>query len=177
MKIRKCFVSNSSSSSYICDICGEEVSGYDLSLEDIEMFECENNHIFCEEHLKEDIKEIEIIKEFLLNKNSNSSKEDKEKLKEMLKNNINEDEIIEHFEEYGKNSEGRYSLPSKFCPLCQLDYLTSDDLIYYLLKRSNLSKEDILKEIKLSFKNVNELKNEEKLKVHLRKLKLNKINK
>jgi hypothetical protein len=51
MKYRKGFVTNSSSSSYVCDVCGEEASGWDLSLHDAEMLECENGHIFCESHM------------------------------------------------------------------------------------------------------------------------------
>lgn len=175
MKIRKYFVSNSSSSSYICEICGEEVSGYDIDLSDIEMFECENGHVFCEEHLKEEIKNIEVIKEYILNSNKNYLKDDKEKLKEMLKNNSGEDEIEDEFEDFGINADSRYELPSKFCPLCQLEYLTSETLIYYLLNRSNLSKDDIIKEIKQSFKNEKELKDKDKLKVHFRKLRLNEL--
>lgn len=31
VKFRNGFVSNSSSSSFICEICGEEESGYDIS--------------------------------------------------------------------------------------------------------------------------------------------------
>ena len=49
MKIRKGFVSNSSSSSYICDICGrQEEVGYDPA--SIDMFECEEYHMVCEKH-------------------------------------------------------------------------------------------------------------------------------
>ena len=44
MKIRKGFVSNSSSSSFVCKICGETESDYDLSLRDANMACCENNH-------------------------------------------------------------------------------------------------------------------------------------
>lgn len=51
MKIRKGFVSNSSSSSFICDVCGETAEGWDLCLSEAEMCECENGHIFCEDHL------------------------------------------------------------------------------------------------------------------------------
>lgn len=50
MKVRKGFVSNSSSSSYICDVCGEDVSGMDIGLEEAEMYECVNQHTFCEHH-------------------------------------------------------------------------------------------------------------------------------
>ena len=46
MKIRNGFVSNSSSSSFICDVCGEIESGMDAGLEDFEMFTCTNGHTF-----------------------------------------------------------------------------------------------------------------------------------
>ena len=51
MKIRHGFVSNSSSSSFICSVCKEDYSGWDAGLSEAEMYECENNHIFCESHL------------------------------------------------------------------------------------------------------------------------------
>jgi hypothetical protein len=58
MKIRTGFVSNSSSSSFICGICGEVQSGWDLSLSDAEMVECsKHGHIFCESHIKKELKE------------------------------------------------------------------------------------------------------------------------
>ena len=50
MKIRLGFVSNSSSSSFVCDVCGREDSGYDLGLEEAGMKECENGHTFCDDH-------------------------------------------------------------------------------------------------------------------------------
>jgi len=50
MKIRTGFVSNSSSSSFVCDVCGEECSGMDMSLSDADMCECENGHTFCTSH-------------------------------------------------------------------------------------------------------------------------------
>ena len=51
MKYRSDFVTNSSSSSYICEICKREDSGYNLGLSDLGFVECVNGHIFCEEHL------------------------------------------------------------------------------------------------------------------------------
>lgn len=51
MKIRKGFVSNSSSSSFICDVCGNNVCGYDMTLEEADMYECEDYHEFCKDHV------------------------------------------------------------------------------------------------------------------------------
>ena len=48
MKIRSGFVSNSSSSSFLCDVCGCMESGYDASLADMEMHECVNGHTVCD---------------------------------------------------------------------------------------------------------------------------------
>ena len=51
MKYRKGFVTNSSSSSFICDVCGAVEGGYDMGMEDANMYQCENGHMFCESHL------------------------------------------------------------------------------------------------------------------------------
>ena len=54
MKIRKGFVSNSSSSSFTCNVCGDEYSGMDACLSDACMYKCVNGHTFCEEHIIKD---------------------------------------------------------------------------------------------------------------------------
>ena len=59
MKIRQGFVSNSSSSSFICEVCGRTETGYDLCAEDAEMYECENFHVFCVSHAIGDNIDIE----------------------------------------------------------------------------------------------------------------------
>jgi len=51
MKIRKGFVSNSSSSSFVCDVCGEQASGWDMSYSEAEMVCCKRGHDFCDKHL------------------------------------------------------------------------------------------------------------------------------
>ena len=45
MKYRNDFVTNSSSSSFVCEICGRNESGYDMPLSDAQMYECENEHV------------------------------------------------------------------------------------------------------------------------------------
>jgi hypothetical protein len=51
MKVRLGFVSNSSSSSFTCDVCGGTESGMDCCLSDCEMFICENKHTCCNSHM------------------------------------------------------------------------------------------------------------------------------
>ena len=51
MKIRTGFVSNSSSSSFICQVSGETYSGYDCSIDDFGLVRCENGHLFHEDYL------------------------------------------------------------------------------------------------------------------------------
>jgi len=50
MKIRDGFVSNSSSSSFVCEVCSEAHETWDGSLSDIGMCECQNGHVFCIDH-------------------------------------------------------------------------------------------------------------------------------
>jgi len=56
MKIRNGFVSNSSTSSFICDFCGDVTADRDLSMEDAGMLKCENGHLFCNAH--EDVPDL-----------------------------------------------------------------------------------------------------------------------
>lgn len=53
MKIRNGFVSNSSSSSFTCDVCGNTESGMDCGLSDFSMTQCINGHTFCDHHIKD----------------------------------------------------------------------------------------------------------------------------
>ena len=57
MKYRSDFVTNSSSSSYTCDICGRTESGWDMGLSEAEMVECVNGHTFCADEMLELSKE------------------------------------------------------------------------------------------------------------------------
>jgi hypothetical protein len=59
MKTRMCFVANSSSSSFVCAICGESYEGWDISPSDCECSTCVNGHIICNEHKISDDEENE----------------------------------------------------------------------------------------------------------------------
>ena len=62
MKKRLDFVTNSSSSSFFCEICVRNESGWDMGLSEAEMMECVNGHIFCCEEAIEDYDKNELIK-------------------------------------------------------------------------------------------------------------------
>lgn len=52
MKIRNGFVSNSSSTSFICEICNRTEVGWDSgSVTDYDMMRCVNDHVFCTSHV------------------------------------------------------------------------------------------------------------------------------
>ena len=159
MKKRIGFVSNSSSSSFICDVCGEEASGWDLGLSEAEMYECQNGHVFCESHVEEDLNDLEIIKKVILKKDDKFYKQEKEELLKMIDDGVDDAEIIDNFSDYGLNGDGRYQFPEEYCPVCQLKVLLSKDINDYLLNKVAQTKEDVENEIREKFKNLKELKN------------------
>lgn len=114
MKVRNGFVTNSSSSSYTCLICGEVASGRDLGLDDAEMYECKNGHVFCESHA------LPVSEE-------------------ALERDEDDDDYYE---------EDRYEFPIERCPICQFMNLVSEEGYKYLLKKTGLTEQDILNEIK-----------------------------
>lgn len=60
MKIRKGFVSNSSSSSFVCSVCGDTQEGFGLSMSDIDYYECINGHVLCSDDVLIDLEENDI---------------------------------------------------------------------------------------------------------------------
>jgi len=51
MKLRSGFVSNSSSSSYVCEVCEESFEAWDEGISHFNLVMCnEYDHLFCEEH-------------------------------------------------------------------------------------------------------------------------------
>jgi hypothetical protein len=149
MKKRIGFVSNSSSSSFICGVCGEEFSGMDVGLSDANMIECVNKHTVCKEHLKDLTTEDK--KKYLLV--SDQDREYKNKITLMK----SDDEIEEAWDEYMYDG-GEYEYPDELCPICQFEIVDVKDTLEYLLKKYKLTDESILKELKNEFGSYKEFK-------------------
>lgn len=124
MKIRLGFVSNSSSTSFTCDVCGEEVSGMDMSLDEAEMYKCENGHTFCRS---------ESIGDSVVGEDGEA----------ILTEKPLQDDAFD-FEEI-------YDIPAKHCPCCTFTAASPRDLIAYLLKKAGMNEEAVVKEMWGSF--------------------------
>lgn len=141
MKFRSDFVTNSSSSSYVCQICGESGSGWDASPKDFNMTECVNGHVICQEHIITPSRDQ--LKEELLQFKNWDCENDCEvqaftpdELSEMSDDDMI-DVIMEDCE-----------IPECMCPICQFEEYSENDMALYLLKEYKVPRDEVFAEIK-----------------------------
>ena len=143
MKYRTDFVTNSSSSSFVCEICGSSESGWDMGLTEAGMIECVNGHTFCVVEATEEIT-IEVYKEYLL-AIANEPDHAKPDLIDEMENDPDFD-----YEDIAHEYEIEYNLPEKYCPICQFMVYSTKDMVRYLTKLygHKHSKDELFAEIK-----------------------------
>ena len=141
MKIRTDYVTNSSSSSFVCEICGRTESGWDMCLSECDMMECVNGHIFCCDEALERPSKKEMVKEILEMEWVKLS--DNEYSEEMLLA-LDEDKIFKEF----YTESGYYEIPECMCPICQFIEYSEYDLSAYLLKEYGISRDEVFEEVK-----------------------------
>lgn len=156
MKVRLGFVSNSSSSSFTCDVCGATESGMNMSVDEADMVECENGHIVCHTHLLRQVFGIHDLEDeerldFLKDCGELLCEEDKKQLDSLSGDELDEEDIEELCEVIFDDIYYKY--PAIYCPVCQMDHVIDSEMLIYLLKITNHKKENIQKEIKSSFEN------------------------
>ena len=159
MKIRTGFVSNSSSSSFICDVCNTVEIGMDASIRDFEMSRCKNDHTFCNSHGEDLLKNISSVN--LRGYITKSIKDDKytddddknQQIKELCE--VLDEDLLDFFNEHF-NEDDDDGLPEICCPICTFTELNDSDAFGYLKKKFNLTDSNILNEIKADFKSYDE---------------------
>ena len=153
MKVRTGFVSNSSSSSFICDICGREESGMDMSAENAGMIECINGHTFCEE-MAIDSSVEEQTDELLIFLEGSKYSYGANMYKELLgiRDKLSPAEFAKHAIERWEYEGDGESFPSQ-CPICQFKYISTKDITRYMMKKHGTTKEEILEEFVTQFEN------------------------
>lgn len=148
MKIRSTFVTNSSSSSYVCEICGRTESGWDLGLSECEMMECINGHVFCCDEALEIPSKEDMIKMILENawnqRRWDSEIRDYRDFSEEELIVMEEDDLWEGF----CTESGYYEVPECVCPICQFIEYSEYDLSAYLLKEYKIPREEAFEEVK-----------------------------
>ena len=156
MKFRSGFVTNSSSSSYVCEICGDCEGGYDMSLEDAEMYECENGHTFCRSHVFNSKKYyINALKYIAKNENKYPGAQLKALvlIPEAEHNNVKM-EILDIMNISDRNLDDYdYDYPAALCPICNKSYIDDSEILNYVSEKFGFKVEDIKREILDNFYN------------------------
>ena len=150
MKIRTGFISNSSSSSFVCDVCGSIESGMDASLSNFDMSSCVNGHSFhnnCAEMGKVKIDMKQSCIDYINNRDKKyyTIEENLEELKQL--ETIDKDDL----EDYWRELVCEDGLPAELCPICTMKHLDNSDMTEYLLKKVGMTKKDIFVEVKEKF--------------------------
>lgn len=142
MKYRKDFVTNSSSSSYVCEICGRTETVWDESLPDIDMMQCVNGHVICCDEALAIPSKKELIKIILENEWNKVSNKQNYSEEELLK--MDEDVLFNEF----CSDDWYYEVPECVCPICQFIEYSESDLSAYLLKEYKIPRDEVFAEIK-----------------------------
>lgn len=158
MKTRTGFVSNSSSSSFVCNVCGTAESGMDASPSDFEMSECTNGHIFCNSHAEDLFVDYDKFREYILEyiKSDKYLNEEEKKEKCIELDDTSNDDLIDYMKKYLQ--EYGYGVPECQCPICSFSSLNPKNGFDYLKKTLTLTDEKILSEIRGRFKNYKEFR-------------------
>ena len=119
MKIRKGFVSNSSSCSFTCEVCGHSEAGSDsIGAEEYGFTHCSYHELCLDCLMKERPEEPD------------------------------EEQGQEAWDAWAKATEEGYMVTPECCPICQFDVLSSVDTKRYLKKIFGVPEEEVFAEIK-----------------------------
>lgn len=145
MKIRKGFISNSSSSSFICDICGTMDSGYDCAPHELGFAKLPCGHLICmEEVINLPDEEFAVLVADEL-----KQYEPKQYSVDYFKSLDGIETDISIKEKYYKLTRKHYI--KEQCPICTNKVILDKDLLSYVLIQIGKDKQTVTDEIKQKF--------------------------
>lgn len=167
MKIRKGFISNSSSSSFICDICGTMESGYHSSASELGFAELPCGHTICESEVisisDEEFEEFAVenlkkdIEDYQKDLDNETNDQEKRSIQWSLNDAKTQLKEVEILIEEGDFDRDNYKDITEFkfviqqCPICTNKVILAEDLVKYLLNQSGKTRDQIVKEIQKKF--------------------------
>jgi hypothetical protein len=140
MKIRTGFVSNSSSSSFICDISGRTESGMDMCMSDAQMVESKWG-MYGEKYV---IGGLDNAKKTVY-------------VKQHEEDEIELEEGWEERGEWEDVEEWRWAIPNECCPLYNLVEFTNKTLLNCLIKKSGRTLDEFKQLLRNEFGNLENL--------------------
>lgn len=143
MKYRKDFVTNSSSSSYTCEICGRTECGMDLCLSDAEMVNCVNGHTVCRDELLS-IPTSDLIKLILMTENCDCN-DNRHSVDELEVMNDKELDSV-----YFELDDAEWDVPEALCPICRFVEYSESDLSRYLEQMYGVSRAEVFAKVRES---------------------------
>lgn len=146
MKFRKDFVTNSSSSSFVCEICGAVESGWDLDLEDSGMVQCVNGHTICLDEMLPAPRDLMID---LIREEVDASWSS---MKYLTDEELDGKDDAELSDLMLMREDGRYNVPEECCPICQFIEYSNRDLARFLEKEYKVSRNEVFEKVKVSNK-------------------------
>lgn len=171
IKKRLNFVSNSSSSSYTCELCGETEIFYDGD-DNETYYECNNNHIFCisclnnyitKEMINKAKKSLKSQINSIVNYQGDFSDTEFENKKEQYLDDLNEADNIEDliatdiYQGWAERQDYVNCLMEELCPVCNFLVLLDYDYVNYVQKIFHIPpKNKLLENIRRTYLNYNE---------------------
>ncbi len=150
MKTRQGFVSNSSSSSFVCDVSGEGYEGWDGDYGDIRQACCANGHSFSSEYMLAEGSQLSTAdkRSYMLEHGDNDR--DTVAFKAATEGQI-EQWWLDEWEEDYEDDLDYFDLSEAKCPICQFQKACDRDIMAYLLKHTATSREEMLTNLRREF--------------------------
>ena len=164
MKTRRGFVSNSSTTTFVCDVCGASDGGMDVGADELGYADCANGHTYCQRHALKtdwiDEDDAEVVKGYMLSvidtlpEDSWIVKVGWRKEIEALDPIESEDDIYDFYSDFKPEVGGDIAR----CPICQFKAASAADTKSFFLKCEGITEGVFLKDLSSRFPTYAEFK-------------------